>query len=156
MTCRACEVNLVMISSLASKWQVLKFGMPVFSGFMNWNWRPLSWNAGGSGNPPSPIPALWNIGILLHKQAIRTKHFDGECTDFSFKIGNLNGIEFKSPTVPYSCTSFLIGWCLPYVAPTPVVIGFKNRGNRLWKAVPIGGLSFPFFLPFLRTSSRLS
>ena len=41
-------------------------------------------NAGGSGNPPSIIPALWNIGILLHKQATRvlgltrTKHFDGE------------------------------------------------------------------------------
>ena len=28
------------------------------------------WNAGGFGNPPSLIPALWNIGILLHKQAI--------------------------------------------------------------------------------------
>ena len=35
--------------------------------------------AGGSDNPPSLIPALWNIGILLHKQATRTKHFDGEC-----------------------------------------------------------------------------
>ena len=34
----------------------------------------------GSGNPPSLIPALWNIGILLHKQATQTKHFDGECT----------------------------------------------------------------------------
>jgi hypothetical protein len=29
---------------------------------------------------PSLIPALWNIGILLHKQATRTKHFDSECT----------------------------------------------------------------------------
>ena len=27
------------------------------------------WNASGSGFPPSLIPALWNIGILLHKQA---------------------------------------------------------------------------------------
>ena len=27
------------------------------------------WKADGSGNPPSLIPALWNIGILLHKQA---------------------------------------------------------------------------------------
>ena len=25
-------------------------------------------NAGGSGNPPSLIPALWNIGILLIKR----------------------------------------------------------------------------------------
>ena len=30
VVCRACGLNLVMISSLASKWQVLKFGIPVF------------------------------------------------------------------------------------------------------------------------------
>ena len=35
------------------------------------------WNAGGSGNPPSLIPALWKIGIVLHKQATQTKYFDG-------------------------------------------------------------------------------
>ena len=29
-------------------------------------------NAGRSGNPPALIPILWNIGILLHKQATRT------------------------------------------------------------------------------------
>ena len=28
-------------------------------------------NASGSGSPPSLIPTLWNIGILLHKQAKR-------------------------------------------------------------------------------------
>ena len=28
---------------------------------------------------PSLIPALWNIGILLHKQATHTKHSWGEC-----------------------------------------------------------------------------
>ena len=27
-----------------------------------------------SGNPPSLIPALWKIGILIHKQATHTKH----------------------------------------------------------------------------------
>ena len=37
------------------------------------------WNASGSGFPPSLIPALWNIGILLHKQATRIKHFCPEC-----------------------------------------------------------------------------
>jgi hypothetical protein len=37
-------------------------------------------NAGGSGNPPFLISALWSIGILFHKQATRTRHFDGECT----------------------------------------------------------------------------
>ena len=74
---------------------------------MKWNWRPLSlksWhfetsedimmkfksqalyikrnkycNAGWSGNPPFLISALWNIGILLHKQATSNKHFHGEC-----------------------------------------------------------------------------
>jgi hypothetical protein len=30
-------------------------------------------NAGVSGNPPPPISALWNIGILLHKKATRAK-----------------------------------------------------------------------------------
>ena len=39
-------------------------------------------NAGGSGNPPSLIPALWNIDILLHKQATRTKYFDGKHMQF--------------------------------------------------------------------------
>ena len=38
--------------------------------------------AGGSGNPIFFIPALWNIGILLHKQAIHAKHFDPECKYF--------------------------------------------------------------------------
>ena len=33
MTWRACDLNLVMISSLASKWQVLKVGMPIFQPF---------------------------------------------------------------------------------------------------------------------------
>ena len=32
------------------------------------------WKASGGGNPPSLIPALRNIGILLHKQVTHTKH----------------------------------------------------------------------------------
>ena len=31
--------------------------------------------AGESDNPSSRIPALWNVGILLHKQVTRSKHF---------------------------------------------------------------------------------
>ena len=31
--------------------------------------------AGGSGNPVFLITALWNIGILIHKQDNRAKHF---------------------------------------------------------------------------------
>ena len=41
--------------------------------------RTKDCNAGGSGNPPFIIYTLWNIDILLHKQATRAKHFDGEC-----------------------------------------------------------------------------
>ena len=37
MILRACDLNLVMISSLASKWQVLKFRMPVFQSFYELN-----------------------------------------------------------------------------------------------------------------------
>ena len=48
------------------------------------------WNACGSGNPYSLIPTLWNIGILLHKQATRTKHFDGECTSLISNKGCVN------------------------------------------------------------------
>ena len=29
--------------------------------------------------PPSLIPALWNISILLQKQATLSKHFKSEC-----------------------------------------------------------------------------
>jgi hypothetical protein len=36
--------------------------------------------AGGSDNPSFLIPAHWNIGILLHQEATRAKHFVGECT----------------------------------------------------------------------------
>jgi hypothetical protein len=33
MTRSACDLNLIIISSLDSKWQVLKFGMPIFQLF---------------------------------------------------------------------------------------------------------------------------
>ena len=39
----------------------------------------ISIKYGGSGNPSSLIPALWNIGIILHKQATLGKHFEPEC-----------------------------------------------------------------------------
>ena len=40
------------------------------------------WNASGSGSgpPPSFIPILLNIGILLHKQATLGKDVEPECT----------------------------------------------------------------------------
>ena len=42
MTWRACNLDLVMVSSLPSKGQGLKVGLPIFQFFMKWNWRPLS------------------------------------------------------------------------------------------------------------------
>ena len=91
----SCDLDF----SLASKWQVLKVELPVFSKFMkfkvfafssqwryhNYKFKPQAlhiirikhWKACGSGNPPSFIPALWNNSILLHKQV---QHFGLECT----------------------------------------------------------------------------
>ena len=43
--------------------------------------RIIYWKDGGIGNPPSLIPALWNIGILLHEQATRTKLFISSVRD---------------------------------------------------------------------------
>ena len=88
--------------------RTLKLKCLFFSHFMIWNWRPLIskswhfaasedimtksksqglhiirikyWNASRSGSPPPLIPALCNIGILLHKQATVGKHFWPECT----------------------------------------------------------------------------
>ena len=107
MIWRHCNLNLVMISSAASKCQDLKSGCSFFSHFMKWNWRPLClkcwhfeasedimtkfksrclhiirikyWIANASGSPPSFIPAPWNIGILLNKQATLGKHFWPKC-----------------------------------------------------------------------------
>ena len=117
---RPCDLNLVMISSLASKCQHFKVGMPIFQPFYvmklktsnfkvlafcsQWRYhdqiqitsfhiiRIKYWNASRSGSPPTLIPALYNIGILLHKQATLGKHFWPECIfvfDALFeKIGN--------------------------------------------------------------------
>ena len=89
VTWNACDLNLVVISSLDSKWQDVKFGCPFFSCFMKRNWKPLglkSWhfeakfkfksqgldiignrycNAGGSGNPP----------FLTHSCSLELRHF---------------------------------------------------------------------------------
>ena len=92
MIWRLCGLTLVMISSLASKWQDFKVWMPVFqpfyemklkiSKFKCWHFEASAdiitnfksqglytirikyWNASGSGPPPFLIPNLWNIGIL--------------------------------------------------------------------------------------------
>ena len=41
--------------------------------------------------PPSLIPSLRNIGILLHKQATKIKHSCPECT---YMCANVNGYYF--------------------------------------------------------------
>ena len=47
----------------------------------------------GSGNPNSLNHVLWNIGILLHKQATSAKHFGSEC--IFWKITHSKYIEQK-------------------------------------------------------------
>ena len=68
------------------------------------------WKASGSGNPSSLIPALWNIGILLHKQATLGKHFRPECTSafllllsLTYPIDSAGGKVAKSFTVSLPC-----------------------------------------------------
>ena len=105
--------------------KTLKFKCLFFSHFMIWNWKPLIskswhsaasedimtksksqglhiirikyWNTSGSVFPPSLIPTLWNIGILLHKQATLGKHFWLECMSLFFRQVCL----FKSTGIPW-------------------------------------------------------
>ena len=66
------NLNLAMIH-IFSGFKSLKLVCRFFSRFMKWNWRPLSLN------PPFLIPAICNIGILIHKQATLSKHFEPQC-----------------------------------------------------------------------------
>ena len=78
--CSVYEVKCLCSRGL--EWGILK---PVKISWSNFKSQGLHiirikfWNASGSGSPPSLILALCNIGILLHKQATRIKHFCPEC-----------------------------------------------------------------------------
>ena len=104
--------RLVMISSLALKWPVFKVEITIFwlfyemklkiSKIKAWHFEDYEdinfksqalhiirikyWKAAGSDNPSFLIPALWNIGILLPKQANRTKHFDNQWTPLYYCV----------------------------------------------------------------------
>ena len=93
MIWRPCDLNLVMISSVASKCQDFKVGMPVFqplhevklkaSKLKSWLFeasimtifksqglhiiRIKYWKGSGSGNPPFLIPGLRKIAIYVLK-----------------------------------------------------------------------------------------
>ena len=51
-------------------------------------------NSGWRGNPPFLIPALWNIGILLHKKATLGKHFEPECIFWDYHTFKENEGDF--------------------------------------------------------------
>ena len=53
-------------------------------------------------NPHSLIPALWNIGILLHKLATHPKHFWPECSTINVISGDI-----KQDTVQKIQSSFI-------------------------------------------------
>ena len=98
----ACALNLVKISSLASKYQDFKLkrvSIPfhtttkklaielesedIMTEFKSQTLHVIRikyWKVGGSGNRYLfLIPALLNIGILLQQQAILGKHFEPQC-----------------------------------------------------------------------------
>ena len=107
MIWRACDLNMFLISSLASKCQdfkpadfklrflqfhfikQLKNGHSNFEDFEDITTKFKSqalhvirikyWKAGGSDNPPSFNPTLLNIGILLHKHALPWKLHNRYC-----------------------------------------------------------------------------
>ena len=96
VTCRACDLKLVMLSSLASKWQVFKVRMTVFQLFYEMKLKTSKlkkschfeasidimtrfksqalniirikyWKASGVGNPPILIHVLQKIAIYVLK-----------------------------------------------------------------------------------------
>ena len=79
MIWRACDLNLVIPTLRTCHFEVRKDIMTKFKSQALHVIRIRYWKAGGSGNLPSLIPALWNIGILLHKQATLGKHFELDC-----------------------------------------------------------------------------
>ena len=54
------------------------------------------WNASGSGSAPSLIPAHWNIGILLHKQAKRQTIMHTTVTDVTTNISITTSVTFQN------------------------------------------------------------
>ena len=128
--------NVMSISILYNK--SLKLGCSFFNCFMKWNWRPLSlkswhfeasedimtkfksqglhtirikyWNGSGSGSPHSLIPALCNIGILLHKQATQTKHICPECTVFPHIVATATFLFWKMECGKYSREETIVFW----------------------------------------------
>ena len=49
----------------------------------------------GVANTPYLVPALWNIGILLHKQATLSKHFEPKCIKDKTTINCVNSISYR-------------------------------------------------------------
>ena len=125
MTWSTCYLNLVIIFSVDSKWQVFKVGLLIFqlfyemklknSKFKFWSqWTMTKFKAqalhiirikycstGGRGNLPSLIPALWNLGILLHKQGTLAKHFGPECISTIQKVSLSSRIQKETLHTDY-------------------------------------------------------
>ena len=92
------------------------------------------WNASGSGSPPSLILALWNIGILLHKQNKRRTIMH---TTVFKKCTILGNLDVKIQT----CVTFLdcklascdIGWSLWKPRVSNVGAIFSNLNATFWE-----------------------
>ena len=111
---------------------------------------------GRSGNPLFLIPALWNMGILLHKQATQTKHFtSGVGKRFQvlksmigapvlntkrtwttlLAICNMYNMRMYYACIIQRCKANLLNFCRSYDrGDFPMVLSHTSRGCKIvWK-----------------------
>ena len=80
------------------------------------------WKVAGSGNSPSHIPAIWNIGVLLNKKATHPKHFWPEC--------NIVHLQEQSPN--FSVTSFISKLYFQSCSVSIRLTGNRRNDTSIW------------------------
>ena len=99
------------------------------------------WKARGSGNPPSLIPTLWNIGILLHKKATHTKHSWGEYM-FASKLNLKSQWAFGFSEISVWLIVWLVKDCIQLLLDPCRVLTKNIFSSRLKSTVMTGSIGF--------------
>ena len=97
------------------------------------------WNAGGSGFPPSLIPALWNIGILHHEKAKLRKHMRQSVISIHCRNSNDESSFYEQNMYKMSVSSTYLHITIKHTGShidknfsTPVLGQFNHRGLYRW------------------------
>jgi hypothetical protein len=88
----ATPTSISIFDSYDIKSLWFKFGHDIFTGFKMPRLRALHVRIIKYWECAILIPALWNISILLHKQAKWTKHFDNKCMKIFPNLALFSGI----------------------------------------------------------------